>query len=76
MPPTSLTVQIPRDLLAQCPEGVVGDIQDRKTKRPVLQDKVPPIKMAKMDPGRGRGSSFSEEDWEERELDEEVFKKV
>ncbi|CAI8057331.1 Chromodomain-helicase-DNA-binding protein 2 [Geodia barretti] len=76
VPPTSLTVQIPRDLLAQCPEGVVGDIQDRKTKRPVLQDKVPPIKMAKMDPGRGRGSSFSEEDWEERELDEEVFKKV
>ena len=57
----SLTVQIPRELLMERSMGV---------------DKTPAVKRPKVEPGRGRVSSFSEEDWEERELDDEVFKRV
>lgn len=75
-PVASLMVQVPRDLLVHCPDGAAGEVQHRKSKRPVLQDRIPVVKKPKVDLGRGRVSSFSEEDWEEKELDDEVFKKV
>ena len=73
--PETLIVHIPRDLVGHIRDG---DFQDRKHRDSSLQDRTPLGKRPRTEEGRGRGrvSSLSEEDWEERELDEDVFKKV
>ena len=63
----SLTVHIPRELLAQVPEGGEGA-------EPC--DRVPTVKRVRVEGVRGRVNSLSEEDWEERELDDDIFTKV
>lgn len=66
---TSLTVQISLKL--------VGDsVRDRGTKRVSQQNRRPPAKLPREEGARGRVSSLSSEDWEERELDEAIFDKV
>ena len=79
--PTSLTVHISRDLVRDIQDKVGrGEGQDRH-KRSTRRDKMPPPKRPRGEGegggrGRGRVSSLSEEDWEEKELDEDIFKKV
>ena len=70
----SLPIHIPRELVGSIQvKDTIG--QDRNNKRPAQQDRRPSAKRPREE-GRGRVSSLSEEDWEERELDEDIFKKV
>lgn len=50
--------------------------QDKGTKRVSQHNKRPPAKFVREEGARGRVSSLSSEDWEERELDEAIFEKV
>lgn len=72
--PETLVVHIPRELVGHLQDE--RDVQDKKHKQSHVQDRTPLAKRPRTEEGRGRVSSLSEEDWEERELDDDVFKKV
>ena len=65
----SLTVQISRELLDRIPGKEGGEEEEE-------EERAAAVKKAKTEPTRTRVNSLSEEDWEERELDDDVFKMV